>query len=304
MTRLQRVMLVVAEGQQALMFKASATKLCEPVIINGQCDNRHPARKTMACSSRRCLQPCCRRHVSKERAAHAEELATVAFPIPWAVVVLPYVARLRPFLLRRDLLVAARLEAFRMIERIILESEGLDPKKWWLGAKSVDHPEGDKEEEGTCWKPHHNFLWPTVAFGKGPGRENERKTLKYLLRPETLKLMRQGWAAFQSRMLIAFGMKPLRGEANMFYEFRIDEAKKRHMARYFFRSFPSWDPKAQRIVGFSAFGCQIIKKLNETHVPPVVPPDPDECRRCKGRVTYETVTVPQHFHTVSRGPAP
>lgn len=228
-----------------------------------------------------------------------------AFKVPWAVLVLPYVPRARPLLARAPVLAAARARAWKMVERIILESEGLDPRKWWLGAKSCDHPEGDVEEEGRVWKPHHNFLWPTVAFGKGPGREGERQTLRFHLRPETLRQLRQGWAAVQNQILLAAEQNPIRyGQANVFYEFREEPEKKAHAARYFFRGFPKWPGKAQRVSGFGAFGCQVIKKLNETHAPASQEHDPALCWVCGEVVVYETYTPSRAYRTVSRGPAP
>jgi hypothetical protein len=289
------------EGRPSLILKSGETNQCIPIHGRQLCEKNHESPKTYACALRRCLSEPCKKHVSAERARKPVTLSIDAFGLPWVVVVLPYVPRARGALARADVLREARSAAAKLLERLVLTWNGCDPGDWKLGIASCDHPEGDVERKQgkTAWKPHHNFAFPTVAFHRRV--PNSRKRLRFFATPEQLAELRQAWAALQNQVLLSLGEKPMRN-SNVFWEFRKETGRKRHMARYFFRGFPWWPGRSQRVSYYGAFGCRVVQRLNEVAALGVSIPGPVACPVCGGPfVCYIGPDLPPRFRVVSTG---
>lgn len=308
---LRSVLRSAREGKPSLILKAGDTKRCDPEEQKWECGKGHVVTKTYACARRRCISGYeknfadrrhCVRHADRERSAFGRTLSADAFPVPWLAVVFPSVSRLRKSLARADLLAALRAEAAKLLERTYLTWNGCDPKDWRLGIISCDHPEGDQErtEGKTVWKPHHNFLFPNIAFHRRIPN-SRRKNLRYFPTTEQLKELRQAWGALQNRILVSFGEEPVK-EANFFWSFRKTKKHRAHMAKYFCRSFPWWPGRAQRLSYFGAFGCRVVKRLNEVEALGVSLAGPQECPVCGAAIVKLTgSTVTPHYREVSSG---
>lgn len=217
-----------------------------------------------------------------------------------------------------------------MLERLVLTWNGCDPKDWKLGIASCDHPEGEskckahvgKKAGGPAaclacrsvdesprplgrWTPHHNFAFPTVAFHRRV--PNARRRLRFFATSgkdtETsnqLLELRQSWAALQNEILLELGEEPL-AQSNAHWEFRKSAGQKDHWSRYFFRGFPWWPGKAQRVSYFGAFGCRVVRKLNEVEALGVSVGGPVACPKCGGPFIAVIGTTPTHYRAVSTG---
>ncbi len=282
-----------APAGRPLISKAGATKLCDPVQVRGFCAVGHVRTLTYACTSRRCTHKVCRRHALRERQKLLRPLAMDAFPGVWGVIVLTYAPEVRPKLKDRGVLRAARRAAALLVEGQLLAANGLSQAAGWrLGIVSVDHPEGDTTPGE--WKPHHNLLFPQLAFGP----HGERAELRWMLTVAELAALRRAWRWLQETITRA----PLGREADVWYQWRKGARKKGHALKYFPRTFPGWPASAQRLSYCGAFGARRIHQLEEvarTERPEGEDaPGPLTCLVCQSPlVRVEGPHVPKHFRS-------
>ncbi|MHB1843235.1 MAG: hypothetical protein ACYCWW_00190 [Deltaproteobacteria bacterium] len=217
-----------------------------------------------------------------------------AYQGAWGVLVLTYAPELRERLRDARLFKAARRAGVALVEQWLLELHDLG-KGWRLGVVNVDHPEGDKTPG--VWKPHHNLLFPCLAFGPGGGRTE----LRYSLPLEALTELRERWRWFQELLLGA----SLGRSADVWYQFRKGERKKGHALKYFPRTFPAWPARAQRLVYHGAFGSAVLHKLKEVKQLKETAADELCCLVCRGELVrweYPEGHIPSRFRCV-QGPA-
>jgi hypothetical protein len=223
------------------------------------------------------------------------------FPKEWGVLVLPYLPAARERLKEAAVLRAARQLAAARFQTLILGFNGLSTDDGWrLGIVSVDHPEGDKEP-GT-WKPHHNFLFPSLAFGPS----GERRAIRYTFTKEQLATLRAAWGELQSILIGA----PV-ASANIWYQFRVTRKQKNHAAKYFPRTFPRWSARGQQLSYMGAFGCSVIRELPELLALRTTVKEAKEaqalCRVCRKQIVHRscsTQCIPSHFRAVSGSGGP
>jgi hypothetical protein len=221
-----------------------------------------------------------------------------AFRGRWAVLVLTYAPELRPVVRSPALLGASRRVAAALVEQFYLQRAGLG-RGWRLGIVAVDHPEGDKKPGE--WKPHHNFLFPLVAFGP----HGARQSLRYTLEPSELTELRRLWRWAQEFALGA----GLGRSADLWYQFVVGEGGqhgKIHQLNYVPRTFPTWPATGQRLTYLGAFGSSVIQGLREVSKLSLKAGESRSCCPvCKSEIVavISDVPIPAAMRKL-RGPSP
>lgn len=268
MVEFENVVAIAEAPPRKVILKRGETKTCDPVFGTGSCRNGHKKPVAYACGKRSCKSKVCRDHALEERVSLIRPLIVDCFArVPFAKTVLTYAPELHDKLRDAALLAKARQCARAMVEAFFLEREGLG-KGWKLGFVCIDHPCGDGDQadaeaheghvDGEEWFPHHNLLFPLVAF-KG----NERRYLKPWLDKDTeLPELRRRWRAVQELLL----GRPLGRQANCWYNYASSVPHKVALCSYFPRTFPEWPATAQRLTYGGAFGCRTIQTLPETRL--------------------------------------
>jgi hypothetical protein len=306
-----------------LILRSGGTDPCRPVEVVETCAAGHKVTRTYACTRRKCSNQTCTDHALRDRQQLLKPLMQELFPREWGVLVLSYAPEVRDRLRWRVLLQGARQLAAARFESIILDMNGLNVEHGWrLGIVSIDHPCGDRcqacsdasrggrkvecpqEHAGAPgrkeWKPHHNFLFPCVAFGPN----GARRRIRYSFTKDEIAELRYAWQEVQEVTLEA----PLGREANLHYQFRREPAKKAHSIRYFPRTFPEWSARGQQLSYMGVFGCSVIKQLPEVmHLKCTVKAAKAElhrCTQCKKEIIERTCNgsaVPLHYRAVFGG---
>ena len=277
-----------------LILKRGGTKHCDPTQVLGFCRDGHRRAFVYACTSRRCESKTCTRHALRQRQETLRPLMRESFPGAWGVLVLTYAPELRPLLQDAGVFRRARRAAIAVMEQTILEHHGLG-RGWRLGLASMDHPEGDRTPGE--WKPHHNLLFPAIAF-----RGEERRDLRYSFPKELLDLLRERWQWVQEFLL----GRALGRSADVWYQFRRGDRKKGHALKYFPRTFPAWPARAQRLTWCGAFGAAVLHRLKEVKATEATPREGLCCLVCKTeliRFEYPDGPVP-HGHRSLTGVGP
>jgi hypothetical protein len=339
----------LAGPARPFILNRGETDPCEPVEVTEICKDGHEAHRTFACTKRSCTasitkwidgkevtwQPC-QKHALRERTALLRPLANELFPQEWCVLVLPYAPELREELRFAQLMRASRQLAAARFENILLDMNGLNVDHGWrLGIVSVDHPTGDKCDDcarrkvecpdehaaGRPWKPHHNFLFPAMAFGPN----GERHRIRHSLTRAELAELRDAWAEVQE----VGQPRPLARKADLHFQYlkpaealnpttgelvEDTEAKKKrnHALKYFPRTFPHWTANGQQLSYLGAFGCSVINELPEVREfkarAKQEKQDLSLCQTCKGEIVKRTCrqqhAVPMHYRAVFGGSSP
>jgi hypothetical protein len=243
------------------MSNNGETNLCDPINVQEICGDGHRTRKVYACGKRKCSSEVCLTHAVGERSRVLRKLmvpkdgTAPIFGCEWGVVVLPYPRAARDLLRWAHLLAASRKGAALLVQEWALNCNGLSYSEGWrLGLFSVDHPAGDIAPDE--WKPHHNFLFPCLAFGPN----GERRKLRYSVSREQLSELRALWKWWLESVVLG---APLGTKANVYYAFRQKRKQKAHAARYFPRNFPKWPGASKRCSWFGAFSCRSLNSLPE-----------------------------------------
>lgn len=251
------------------------------------------------------------------------------FPGAWGVVVLPYARECRSNIRWAHLLALSRKGAALMVQEWALGLNGLNYSDGWrLGLVSVDHPCGDscdacseksrktrkkvdcpKDHDGRPgreeYKPHHNFLFPSIAFHP----DGRRRELRYHVEKSDLETLRRYWRWWQESVVLG---EKLGKKANVHYQFKMKPKARYQAARYFPRTFPSWPGRSQRLSYYGAFSCRNLNKLPEVKRAKAekdVTTPQGFCQECGGEVCIvlgqdgKPATVPQHYRSIN-GPAP
>lgn len=304
------------------ILKRGETNACVPVKVQEICEAGHRRPRVYACALRKCPGDTCRHHALEERRRvlsklmcgssekvqspsgdEWKETKAAVFPGAWSIVTLPYAKSARPALQWSGLLAKSRGGAAVLLQEWALGLNGLAYRDGWrLGVVSVDHPEGDKTPGE--WKPHHNFMFPAIAFH----RDGRRAALRYHVSKDDLTRLRRLWRWWQERVVLG---ERLHTKGNVFYQFAIDRKKKRHAARYFPRSFPSWPGAGQRLSYFGAFSCRSLNALPEVQAVKKESPMPAGfCVEC-GAATHVVLDesgnlagIPAHYRAVTGGSSP
>ena len=301
-------------GKSLFISNSGETNQCNPIQVVEICEGSCRTRKVYACAKRRCTGKACKTHALTERKRLLERLMVgkdghpAIFPGTWGVIVLPYAKEARDPLRWTGLLSASRRGAAVLVQEWVLGNAGLSYLDGWrLGILSVDHPEGDKRPGE--WKPHHNLIFPTVAFHP----DGRRRELRYFVTKEQLDDLRQRWRWWQESVVLGAKLKT---KANVFYEFRQKARAKKHCARYFPRTFPAWHSRTQRLSYFGAFSCRSIHGLAEVaQAKAEEKPCPQGfCGNCGAEVKFtlsvdangvEThLAIPARFRAVTGGSSP
>jgi hypothetical protein len=285
-----------------LILNRGETNPCDPVQVVEICGAGHRFNRTYACARRRCPGKACRRHALQERTKLLKPLMLEGFPGAWGVVVLTYPPEARAAVRQNKLLRRSRRGALLLVEDWVLQCNGLSSRDGWrLGICSIEHPEGDQKPGE--WLPHHNVLFPQTAIHA----DGRRRTLRFFLDKEHLAKLRSWWRWWLESVVVGH---QLPREANVFYEFRNDTKKKKHCARYFARTFPTWSCRGQRLTWFGAFGCRIVNELPEMKLLTKPPPVNESgwCNVCGSEVVKRDFSpspcIPARYRAVTGGCSP
>jgi len=188
-----------------------------------------------------CGLPDCRECASgrSNRRAKANWKKIGRVDAPWGVFVFTCHPDLHPLI---DVKLAKELEGevWELLEAWLIETHGVDPlwaaragfEGGTFGALSWIHPEGD-EHPGT-WRPHWNFLVPLAT----PANPYKRVRAWWKDKAEFKRIFERLRAAWKEVLERHFGK--LKGEVDVWYEFRGPMGKKKHALQYFGRFFPGW----------------------------------------------------------------